>query len=211
MYVLIPTLFPSIIRQYMQRIGLPYVYGYPIVFGKVKLGSFAMAREENPTLRQHLRSLQFYRKSWMSATQFTSAIRECTLRMLKDAPNLRLICAIEGLGKIPPMVRARSNLSLDWPAFEALANTAGATLLSILDVNLVGNPTHLRSPFIFHRFSALRSISCTTDLEFLLDSDKILSDSLPNLASITLQRCHPSILDVLSQMEYVLFFHFASR
>ena len=93
----------------------------------------------------------------------------------------------------------RIYMTLTGASFDALAHTAGSTIVAIDNVFINPDNAELLSPALFNKFLVLRSLDCQISAPF--DSTEDISPHcLSTLESIRLWACDSSFLDILSRM-----------
>ncbi|KAF7338867.1 F-box domain-containing protein [Mycena sanguinolenta] len=167
------------------RLALPYLYRYPTFWDDASLQRFSNSLCFNPAPGVHVREIR------TSDFTFKSSFSQPT-------PNfVPIFSCTSGLTKLVGGVRP---ISLKWDAFETLAQTAGQTLVEMVQC-FISVRDHLvpREPTIFLDFTALRSLRWSSPATFVHAAPGLVSAALPSLESLHVES--PGIFSALQQFD----------
>ncbi|KAJ6495964.1 hypothetical protein DFH09DRAFT_1448236 [Mycena vulgaris] len=165
-----------LVSKQFTRLALPYLYGYPVFpFDAAPFQRFAQKLAQDPSLRIHVRAIQ----TFMQTPHLTRRVLSCATGLT----------SLIGYGKS----------SMNWDTFEALAETAGPTLVEFRGYHVSEPASPLYSAWVFTNLTALRSLDWNADIKFYNRECDIPVSGLSTLTSLEL---HGSLLvHVVCQME----------
>ncbi|KAJ7146710.1 hypothetical protein C8R44DRAFT_691127 [Mycena epipterygia] len=142
-----------LVSKTLNRLALPYLYRYPILFGVRTVRRFAACLTANPAHSLHVREI--YRKDPFNFS--FEILKECqnyTPILSRTSHLIRLVT--DGL----------EGFTLGWDAFEALAETAGKTLVEFTGFCVDASVSVVSQPTVFGHFTALRSLEWNSPVVF---------------------------------------------
>ncbi|KAJ6469251.1 hypothetical protein C8R45DRAFT_427669 [Mycena sanguinolenta] len=171
------------------RLALPYLYRYPKFWDNTSMQRFSDSLRANPAPGVHVREIHTcdltFRFSFGGSSQPT--------------PNfVPIFSCTSGLTKLVSGIR---HFSLRWDAFEALAQTAGQTLVEIGHCFIRARDDRRvpHEPSVFLNFTALRSLRWHSPVTFSQAAPGLVSAALPSLESLHVES--PGLFSALEQFD----------
>ncbi|KAJ6619276.1 hypothetical protein B0H10DRAFT_2026771 [Mycena sp. CBHHK59/15] len=174
-----------LVSKTFHRLALPYLYGYPAFSDEFRARKLSARLADAPTLGAHVREIET--RHGICSGMFEDSLDKTNLvPIFSCTPRLtRLV----GEGRIP----------MNWDAFRALAETAGASLVEFTGYRISEPFSPSYSAAIFQNFTALRVLTWNSDLHFSTHPVETPSTALPVLERLDIESSQ--LFPVLARME----------
>ncbi|KAJ6500899.1 hypothetical protein C8R45DRAFT_1071400 [Mycena sanguinolenta] len=174
-----------LVSKTFKRLGLPYLYGYPVFSDEISLQQFSDRLYQDHTAGPHVRELEIYR-----------------FKVNKRRKPQPLLDLIPLFCRTPTLTRLIGNgIQMSWSTFNTLAHTAGNTLVEFRGFVIESDPgTKQLSPMPFNKLRTLQSLTWEAQKMFVPRYVHNWGpvDALPSLTFLHVKS--PGLLSALSDM-----------